>query len=246
MVPAGRRTANSGYNDSKASEYCGDQGVCLNGHFSSLMPSERLKLHAPVRIEIIGGNASGKTTLAKLLARKTELTLVLEKFRGNPFWAKFYAEPAKYLQEKNIVFLPLHTGAIKARSDARAIVCDYAVFQDLVYAQLSKRRRHIQAMEAVYRDLYSSLSSTTLFIYLRCAPHVQLERIKDRHRREEVAITTNYLRAFNQALEKVLISRTRGLPLHIIDSDLVDFAHDLEQAARIKAEIFSKLGAANP
>lgn len=208
------------------------------------MPQQRPTPRSPLRIEVFGGIASGKTTLAKLLARNTAWTFVRENFRSNPFWAKYYAEPTKYLQEKNIAFLPLHTGAIKDHSKSRAIVCDYAVLQDLVYAQLSNRREHVEAMEKVYNDLYGSLTSPTLFVYLKCAPSVQLERIKIRHRREEASITLRFLRSFNRKLERVLSSRTHSLPLHVIHSDQVDFAHDPKQAARIKAAIFSKLDVA--
>ncbi|HRP37690.1 MAG TPA: deoxynucleoside kinase, partial [Candidatus Dojkabacteria bacterium] len=45
------------------------------------------------RIEICGGIASGKTTLANLLAR-LDIEPILENFQTNPFWQAFYNDPA--------------------------------------------------------------------------------------------------------------------------------------------------------
>ena len=205
------------------------------------MTSIRRAGQTPVRIEICGGIASGKTTLAKLLARGTEWTLVRENFRRNPFWAKFYADPVTFMREKNISFLPLHTGAIKSYSGKRAMVCDYAVFQDLAYARLSRSREHFTTMSAVYRDLYASVGPPTLFIHLECTARVQLARIRARHRREELSITVGYLQSLNEAIRAVMAERKLGAPIKVIRADQVDFAHEPSQAARIKAEILSMI-----
>jgi deoxyguanosine kinase len=202
------------------------------------------RLHRPsFRVEISGGIASGKTTLAKLLTQGTQWTLVRENFRRNPFLAKFYAEPARFMHEKNVCFMPLHTGAIKARSSAQAVVCDYAVFQNLAYARLSKSNEHIAAMDALYVDLYCALPAPVLFIHLECAPRIQVERIRARHRREEAAITVGYLRSLNEMIESILGEKTRGSPVKVIRSDRVNFADDRERAAQVKSEIFVALDA---
>lgn len=90
-----------------------------------------------IRIEICGGIATGKTSLAGRLMQHGSFRLVWEKYREVPFWEKFYAAPAKFALEKNISFLLFHSDAIREamKSDSRDIVCDFAMFQDLAYAE---------------------------------------------------------------------------------------------------------------
>jgi deoxyadenosine/deoxycytidine kinase len=56
------------------------------------------------RIEIAGGIASGKTTLARLL-RKVGLQAIHEQFRKNPFFTAFYEDPGYTAFETEITFL---------------------------------------------------------------------------------------------------------------------------------------------
>ena len=64
------------------------------------------------RIEICGGIASGKTTLANLLAR-SNIDPILEDFQTNLFWRAFYADPAGTAFETEITFLLQHYHQIK-------------------------------------------------------------------------------------------------------------------------------------
>jgi hypothetical protein len=76
------------------------------------------------RIEICGGIASGKTTLAYLLADGGECSLALEKFRENPFWKRFYERPDLFAYEKKTTcFIAQHTGEIKSADEARLVIC---------------------------------------------------------------------------------------------------------------------------
>jgi deoxyadenosine/deoxycytidine kinase len=189
-----------------------------------------------MRIEISGGIASGKTTLAKLLSERSNYELVLEQFRENPFWAKFYAHPSIWQEEKNFCFLIHHTGAIKAATQD-AIVCDYAVFQDLAYADQSSTPGHAAMMQSLYRHLYTKLPPASLLVNLRCKPQTLLQRISFRGRPEEVGIKLEYLDKLNQAIESHLENYRGTVSIHNIDSDLNDFATDREIANRIINEI---------
>ena len=53
------------------------------------------------RIEICGGIASGKTTLASLM-KKLKVEVLFEDFKTNPFWKAFYVYPGKYIFETEI------------------------------------------------------------------------------------------------------------------------------------------------
>ncbi|MCI0348466.1 MAG: deoxynucleoside kinase, partial [Acidobacteriales bacterium] len=177
----------------------------------------------PARIEICGGIASGKTTLARLLASKPRTVLIEENFRANPFWALSYERPDLFTAEKNICFIPQHTGAIKAAGSERSVVCDYAVVQDLAYARMQKRD-HARVMKAVYDHLYLKLSRPRLIVYLKCDARTELQRIRARARPEERTISLSFLEELNGYIEEVL-SDEAPAPVHRIDSAKIDFAN---------------------
>ncbi len=193
-----------------------------------------------LRVEICGGIASGKTTLARLLADDEGGALVLEDFRRNPFWQRFYQRPDLYAKEKNLCFLAQHTGEIKA-VQAAIVFCDYAVVQDLAYAQLTRDVEHVFVMRQVYEHLYHALPAPRLVVHLRCDAAVQLQRIRDRGRREEDPITIDYLRDLNEALDACLVEHPPCRVL-VLRSDTIDFAHDIEKAIAVKQSLLAEIG----
>jgi deoxyadenosine/deoxycytidine kinase len=191
-------------------------------------------MQSECRIEICGGIASGKTTLAKLLANGTPCTLVLENFRENPFWAKFYAHPEVYRHEKDITFLAQHCGDLKLL--ARSLtVCDYAVLQDIAYARLSNDRRHPEVMKSVAAHLYAALPAARLIVYLQCDEDVLLKRIRDRGRAEETPITRQYLAELNRHIDDMIESC--AVPVFRVHSDEIDFVSDPAAQKRLSREI---------
>ena len=177
------------------------------------------------RIEICGGIASGKTTLAKLLAERLNGGVVLEDFRRNPFWQRFYQAPTRFVREKNVCFLAQHAGDIKA-ADGTLAVCDYAVVQDLAYARLVGEAEHMAVMEHLHAHLYDNLPPPRLIVHLLCDATVELERIHKRGRPEEQSITLDYLSSLDDALQAVLTGRAMGCRVVAVRSDEVDFVND--------------------
>jgi deoxyadenosine/deoxycytidine kinase len=176
-----------------------------------------------MRVEICGGIAVGKTTLAKSLALVyPEVDLVLENFTANPFWEKFYNDPARYVVEKNICFLAQHTGDIKSVSPEKVLICDYAVFQDLAYADLLKNEDHSSAMRKLYSHLYTILPPLDAVIHIECSLENQLDRIKNRGRPQEAHITADYLSALNAQIENQINALSTSVPIYMIKSDEMD------------------------
>jgi len=192
------------------------------------------------RIEICGGIATGKTTLAHLLTDGTDYGLALENFRANPFWSRFYQNPQLFAVEKNICFLPQHTGEIKSDTGKALLVCDYAVFQDLAYAALCPVKGHLDVMGKLFDHLYSPLPAPTLVISLTSDPTVQLERIRARSRGEEQTITLEYLDSLNRKIPRFL---RKTLPvstkIHEIRSDQIDFVHCASARSAVRDQILS-------
>lgn len=55
----------------------------------------------PLRIEVCGGIASGKTSIATLINR-IGIKSIFENFKINPFWEAFYSDPINYAFETEI------------------------------------------------------------------------------------------------------------------------------------------------
>jgi deoxyadenosine/deoxycytidine kinase len=196
------------------------------------------------RIEICGGIATGKTWLARSLCHHAPYQLVEEKFREIPFWEKFYtATPesrASYELQKNISFLMFHAESIRdaKTSDSRNMVCDFAMFQDLAYAALSP---DLYILESIHDRLIEQVGLPNVIIKLRCAPEIQLERIRRRGRLPEQSIDRSYLSDLEQRIEERLgkLLQKQQIDVHEIDTGTTDFVSNTE-AKRI-AELASTL-----
>lgn len=193
------------------------------------------------RIEICGGIASGKTTLANLLAR-SNINPILESFQTNPFWRAFYADPVGTAFETEITFLLQHYHQIKtARKSASLIASDFSIYLDLAYAYVTLPQDKREIFLSVYREVEKELGAPGLLIHLKCDPKIELKRIRERGREVENSITIEYLQQINTQLEKILNEKTRLHQLLVIDSSLLDFAHEEDVKQSVLDQIAATL-----
>lgn len=178
------------------------------------------------RIEICGGIAAGKTTMARLLSLR-EMYACLEDFQANPFWKAFYADPIGTAFETEITFLLQHYHQITTEAKgANLLVCDFSLLLDLAYAQVTLNHGQRKAFAAVYREIRSVLRKPGLVIHLVCDPNTELERIRKRGREAEQSITIDYLASINRSLDKVLDKEAKSWNVLTIDTAAIDFARN--------------------
>jgi deoxyadenosine/deoxycytidine kinase len=193
------------------------------------------------RIEVCGGIASGKTTLAQLSARASVIQ-VLEDFQSNPFWKAFYADPAGTAFETEISFLLQHYHEIKtATKQTKAFACDFSLLLDFAYAQVTLDEGKRGAFTAVYREIRRELPEPDLVIHLVCDPEVELERIRRRGREVEQSITVDYLAAINRASVGVLSEEAASWNVLTINSAELDFANNENDKQKVLDLIKSRL-----
>ena len=144
-----------------------------------------------MRIEICGGIATGKTTLAKQLSC-LGLTAIFEDFSSIAFLSDFYKDPNFYAYETEIAFLIQHVYQIKKSINSK-IVCDYSIEQDFAYALNNLPPHEMDSFEQIYRICKSKIESTTLIICLQADPTTLQERIKNRGHANEKDISIEYL-----------------------------------------------------
>jgi deoxyadenosine/deoxycytidine kinase len=195
----------------------------------------------PLRIEICGGIASGKTTLANLLSPAIG-QVVLEDFTNNPFWRAFYADPNNTAFETEITFLLQHYHQIKVASNQGAnFVCDFTLLLDYAYAHVTLGGSRFDTFQNVYNEARSHVSPPSLLIYLRCDPVVELVRIRARGREAEKSITVDYLASINDRLASLIAALPASQAVLPIDSVVYDFAHDEHAKAEMMALVLNKL-----
>ena len=153
----------------------------------------------PLRIEICGGIASGKTSFARLFV-KSQIAPIFEEFRANPFWKAFYSARSKYAFETEITFALQHYHEIKRRREGKALICDFSIFLDLAYTSVTLNGFQRQVFKSVHRQIRRDLGLPLILIYLDCRAKTQLERIRARGRAEENSIRLQYVQELNDSV----------------------------------------------
>ncbi|OGQ50993.1 MAG: hypothetical protein A3J24_10970 [Deltaproteobacteria bacterium RIFCSPLOWO2_02_FULL_53_8] len=195
-------------------------------------------------IQICGGIASGKTTLAALLSN-LGVCVSYENFSANPFYRAFYRDPSANAFETEITFLLQHFHALKhSVNQERNFCCDYSLVLDLAYADITLKDKHRKIFMAVYREAQRIVGSPNFLIHLRCDPLEELRRIHRRRRVPELSITTDYLMALNAALARRVTRQSAHSEIIEIDSGQIDFARDEDHQKKVLALIARRLRAA--
>lgn len=176
-----------------------------------------------MRIEICGGIAAGKTTLARLL-RSLPARPVLERFRENPFWRAFYADPGVHAFETEVTFLLQHYHDLKASRRQGVVVADFSLVQDAAYATMGLRGSQKAAFDRVLAEVNADIGRADLLVHIVCPPLVELERIRRRGRTAESRISVRFLRSLNVSIAEGVRRAARRSRVVTVDSAQVNYA----------------------
>lgn len=178
------------------------------------------------RVEICGGIASGKTTLTTLIQRLS-LIPIFEDFEKNPFWIDFYRDPVASAFETEIAFLLQHYHAVKAAA-AGSVCCDFSFELDVAYADSTMNIRERGTFGVVHQHVLEELGPPRLLIFLRCAPEIELSRIKSRGRAAEMGVSVDYLKGLNLQIQRRIQNMAYSCHCLEIDSGICDFANNTD------------------
>ncbi len=193
------------------------------------------------RIEICGGIASGKTTLARLL-HNYGVAAELERFEQNPFWNSFYANPRRYAFETEITFLLQHYSQMRDAHDRHEVfVYDTSFIQDLAYARANLDNVMIQPFLAVHEYAKRVLPEPVLVVHLVCDATVELARVRSRRRPQEASIQLDYLALLNEQVRICASEVNPSVPIVEIDSGTNDFANDPAVRERLARRLLNEL-----
>jgi deoxyadenosine/deoxycytidine kinase len=192
----------------------------------------------PRYIAIEGPIGVGKSSLAKILARKFGARLVKEDVANNPFLERFYEDPRKFAFQTQLFFLLSRYRQQKEVAQGNlfesGVVCDYILAKDKIFALINLEDDEVSLYESVYKLLVSTLPKPDMVIYLQARPEVLLSRVRKRGIAYERNISLDYLRTLSDAYNEYFFHYNET-PLLVVNTSEIDFVEsprDLEHLVR--------------
>ena len=156
-------------------------------------------------IAIEGCIASGKTTLAKELAKCLGISPTLEDYHDIPSLGLFYQDPETYAFETEIQFTQAHfdrlVQALEVPSES-VLVTDFTLKRDLLFATITLEHQSDRLIEyrEVWQNLARQLPEPDRVLLLEAPTDELLKRIRRRARPFEQGISREYLERLSAGL----------------------------------------------
>lgn len=148
-------------------------------------------------IVIEGPIGSGKTTLARKLAERYPLNLLLENAEANPFLPRFYQDAPRYALPTQLFFLFQRSEQVRNLSQrdmfAQATIADFFLEKDPLFARLNLDDEEYALYRQIYQHLQVKASPPDLVIYLQTPVDALAERVSQRNISYEQEIPREYL-----------------------------------------------------
>jgi deoxyadenosine/deoxycytidine kinase len=204
---------------------------------------KRKKMH----IAVAGNIGSGKTTLARLLARHFAWEANYEDVDDNPYLDDFYNDMQRWSFNLQIYFLNSRFNRmLEIRKSEKTIIQDRTIYEDAyifapnLHAMGLMSTRDFENYFTLFNLISSLIEPPDLVIYLRASVPTIVRQIEKRGRKYEDNIRIDYLRRLNERYESWVDAYNLG-KLMIIDVDntnFIDKPEDLSQVIdKVNAEI---------
>lgn len=181
----------------------------LNQSIRSLLkncedPLEVTRYKKPLYICIEGNIGSGKTTIAKALAKKLNADFLPELFGDNYFLPLFYEDPQKYAfhAEYSFFMSRLKQQWDHFHSSSKTVVSDYSIYKSLWFSKINLPKKEYPFFRQKITEMLPSLPEPDLIIYLDTTLKNLKLNITKRNRPYEKSITTDYLRVVGDEYKK--------------------------------------------
>ena len=171
-------------------------------------------------IAIEGNIGAGKSTLAQLLAERTNAVFLPEQFEENPFLRDFYNDKERYGFTVELSFLEERFRNVKqALANGKPVVADYLWEKSLVFARVNLKGAELQLFERLYQVLAASIPVPDLVIYLHRSYEALHRQIAKRGRDFEKGIQPEYLQQIGAGYQH-FFSKENRMPVLWINHEM--------------------------
>ena len=194
-------------------------------------------------IAVAGNIGVGKSSMVEFLSEQYGFEPIYEPFMNNPYLDDFYKDMKTwgfhsqlyFLTHKFKLHMALNTRATTVVQD-RTIYEDAEIFATNLYKGRYIKKRDYETYMELYQTMKGALQPPDLMIYLRCSVGAIRKRIKQRGRKSEQEIPTNYLRRLNGLYEE-WIGRYSQSPVLVWGSERMDYLTDIVDRIEFKQQV---------
>jgi deoxyguanosine kinase len=195
-------------------------------------------------IAIEGNIGSGKTSLAKMIAKDFDARLILERFEDNSFLPKFYKDPDKYAFPLEMSFLAdryqqLKNDVINHDLFMTFTIADYFIDKSLIFARKTLKKDEMKLYSRLFNIIISKLPRPDLILFLFATIDQVKRNIDKRGREYEKEISISYLEKIQSGYFEYFNTISKSSIL-IIDTHNLDFVNNSYDYSKI-ISLFDKL-----
>ena len=202
-------------------------------------------MSSPGYLVIDGPIGAGTTTLARRLAADAGARLLLEQPENNPFLPRFYRDPTTGALPAQLVFLLQRAGQCEAFAQRDLFdeqwVADFLFDKDRLFAELTLSPTDLKLYDSIFERLAWSVPAPSAVIYLTAPVDVLMERIAERGRSYEAAISRQYLEDLSAVYARYF-SAYRAAPVIEIDVSQVDLAAEASAYGQLRRWLAAPAG----
>ena len=200
-------------------------------------------------LSVMGTMGSGKTTAARLIAKKLRLLLLEENFGENAFLSRFYHDMKRWAFHSQTFFL---MEKITQMLETPKLLEKYSVVQDTPIQQDAfsyAKAQHVlgniddaewRLYQKIYRSFEPYFPKPDLIIYLETAVPTLAGRIGKRGRGYEQKIPLSYLELLDMLNHKWL-TENKIIPVLTIETDGLNIVNNKVAQREMLNQVSSKL-----
>jgi deoxyadenosine/deoxycytidine kinase len=187
----------------------------------------------PFYLAIAGNIGVGKSMVTELIGRAYGWPTYFEPVIENPYLEDYYADMRRWAFQLQIYFLSKRFEVQKKILDQggsavqdRTIYEDVEIFAPTLHARGCIDDRDYASYREIFFNMVAFLRPPDLILYLRAAPDVTIERIRQRGRACEQSVPRDFIVDLHEAYERWLGQAISLCPVETIDTETTNLRDD--------------------